>query len=213
VNQGGTRVVMGSLPVDLKASGALNEKWDGNWFTISNNNVEMIAPVSEFEELNDEQDVYWATVPAQLRLHGTREWIDVDLNFIIDTGDDEDDEPADAAAHEQGDDENDDEDDDEGHEEDVSGDFIYAIAWTAQGPREIDLDEGDELRPVYETIDPAGKEGLVVSQDPAHVIHIGDLDDLKVTETRMPPGKYLVGFEVRDLADRHSEQFVEVELK
>jgi hypothetical protein len=213
VNQGGTRVVMGSLPVDLNASGALNEKWDGNWFTISNNNVEMIAPVSEFEELNDEQDVYWATVPAQLRLHGTREWIDVDLNFIIDTGDDEDDEPADAAAHEQGDDENDDEDDDEGHEEDVSGDFIYAIAWTAQGPREIDLDEGDELRPVYETIDPAGKEGLVVSQDPAHVIHIGDLDDLKVTETRMPPGKYLVGFEVRDLADRHSEQFVEVELK
>jgi hypothetical protein len=28
----------------------------------------------------------------------------------------------------------------------------------------------------------------------------------------MPPGKYQVGFEVHDLAGRHSEQFVEVEL-
>jgi hypothetical protein len=190
-NQGGSRIIMGSLPVDLEDGGELKENWDGQWFTISNNDVELIAPVSDFEELSDEdgKDVYWATVPAQLRLHGTRGWIDVDLNFMIDL----DDEDGDG-------------------DQEVSGDFIYAVAWTPQGPRELDLAEGDELRPVYATIDAAGKEGLLASADAAHVIHIGDLDDLKVTETRMPAGKYQVGFEVHDLAGRHSEQFVEVEI-
>jgi hypothetical protein len=191
INQGGLRVIMGSLPVDLDAGGDLKENWDGRWFTISNNDVELVAPVSDFEELSDEdgKDVYWATVPAQLRLHGTREWIDVDLNFMIDLSDEDGD-----------------------GDEEVSGDFIYAVAWTRQGPRELDLDEGDELRAVYETVDAAGKEGLVAAADAAQVIHIGDLDDLKVTETRMPPGKYQVGFAVHDLAGRHSEQFVEVEI-
>jgi hypothetical protein len=191
INQGSTRVIMGSMPVDLDAGGDLKERWDGQWFTISNNDVELVAPVSDFEELSEAggKDVYWATVPAQLRLHGTRTWLDVDLNFLIDQSDEDGDE-----------------------DEEVSGEFIYAVAWTPQGPRELDLDEGDDLRPVYETIDATGKEGLVVSQDAAHVIHIGDLDDLKVTETRMPAGKYQVGFEVHDLAGRHSEQFVEVEI-
>lgn len=190
--QGGTRVIMGSLPVDLDAGGDLKEKWDGKWFTISNGDVELIAPISDFEELSDSgnEEAYWAAVPAQLHLHGTSEWIDVDLNFLVDLSDQDQDD-----------------------EEEVTGEFIYAVAWTAQGPREIDLDEGDDLRPVYETIDAQGKEGLVAAQGPGTVIHIGDLDDLTVSETRMPPGKYQVGFSVHDLAGRHSEQFVEVELR
>lgn len=185
--QDNERIVIGSIPIDLDASGDLKEEWDGEWFTISDNDGDFIAPVTEFEELSGHgnEDLYWAGVPAQLRMEGTREWLDVTLYFMLDFNDEE-----------------------------VSGDFIYAVEYTARGPREIDLDAGDDLRPVYEVINAAGESRPSVSADPKELIHIDDdVDDLKVGRSEVPPGRYQVGFVVSDLAGRQSEQLTEVDVE
>ena len=187
--QDNQRIVIGSIPIDLDAAGDLKQDWDGEWFTISDNDGEFIAPVTEFEELSGSgnEDLYWAGVPAQLRMAGTREWLDVTLYFMLDFQDDD---------------------------EEVSGDFIYAVEYTARGPREIDLDAGDDLRPVYEVIDASGESHPSVSADPKELIHIDDdADDLKVGRTEVPPGRYQVGFVVSDLAGRQSEQMTEVQVE
>ena len=182
----GAQVIFGSIPVDLDAEGDLKEEWDGEWFTITDQHVELIAPITSFEELSDAggDDVYWAGVPAQVRLHGTRGWIDVTLYFLLDF-----------------------------HGEDVSGDYIYAVEYGAHGAREIDLDAGDDLRPVYEVIDADGNEEPRVVDDPGHVIHLHDVDDLKVERSAVPPGNYQVGFVVNDLAGRRSDSFIDVEAR
>ncbi len=180
----GSRVVIGSIPVDLDSKGDLKEDWDGEWFTISDGNEEFIAPITSFEELSDgdEEDVYWAEVPAQLRVSGTTQWLDVTLGFVLDF-----------------------------KEEEVTGDFIYAVEYTRHGPREIDVDVGDDLRPMYEVIDAAGKAALAAAD--GHVMHIDDLDDLKVKRDPVPSGRYQVGFLVRSLGGRHSESFVDVDVE
>jgi hypothetical protein len=187
LTQDDQRIVIGSIPIDLDAGGELKEEWDGEWFTISDNDGDFIAPVTEFEELSERgnEDLYWAGVPAQLRMAGTRQWLDVTLYFMLDFDD-----------------------------EAVSGDFIYAVEYTPRGPREIDLDAGDDLRPVYEVIDAAGESHPSVSADPKELIHIDDdVDDLKVGRSEVPPGRYQVGFVVSDLAGRQSEQLTEVEVE
>ena len=187
--QDNQRIVIGSIPIDLDAGGDLKEEWDGEWFTISDNDGAFIAPVTEFEELsgNGNEDLYWAGVPAQLRMAGTREWLDVTLYFMLDFRD---------------------------KDEELSGDFIYAVEYTARGPREIDLDAGDDLRPVYEVIDANGESHPSVSADPKELIHIDDdADDLKVGRSEVPPGRYQVGFVVSDLAGRQSEQMTEVQVE
>jgi hypothetical protein len=181
------RIVIGSIPIDLNAAGDLKEEWDGEWFTISDNDGDFIAPVTEFEELSGagNEDLYWAGVPAQLRMDGTREWLDVTLYFMLDFNDEE-----------------------------VSGDFIYAVEYTPRGPREIDLDAGDDLRPVYEVIDAQGDSHPSVSSDPKELIHIDDdVDDLKVGRSAVPAGRYEVGFVVSDLAGRLSEQMTQIEIE
>ncbi len=187
IPQNDERVVIGSIPIDLKAGGDLKEDWDGEWFTISDNDGEFIAPITQFEELKDQGDeeLYWAGVPARLRIAGTAQWLDVTLYFELDFRDEE-----------------------------VSGDFIYAVQYTANGPREIDLDAGDDLQPVYEVINAAGVSRRSVSDDPAHLIHIDDdTDELRVKRSALPPGRYQVGFVVSDLAGRQSEQLTEVQLE
>jgi Clostripain family len=181
----GARTIIGAIPVDLDAAGDLNDEWDGEWFTITDQKLDFIAPITSFEELEEEgaEDIYWAEVPAQARLAGESEWFDVTLNFELDF-----------------------------RGEEVSGDFIYAVEYTRHGPREVDLDEGDELRPVYEVIDSSGQSSLEVVPGRENVLHIGDLDDLRVERTPVPPGRYQVGFEVLDLEGRRSERFVEVQV-
>ena len=182
--ENGARVIIGAIPVDLDAAGDLNDEWDGEWFTITDRHLAFIAPITSFEELEEgAEDIYWATVPAQVRLAGSKQWLDVTLNFELDF-----------------------------RGEEVSGDFIYAVEYTRHGPREIDLDEGDELRPVYEVIDAAGRSTLQVVPGEGKVLRIADLDDLQVERTAVPPGRYQVGFEVLDLEGRRSERFVDVQV-
>ena len=188
-SEDGEQVIMGAIPIDLDAAGDLKEDWDGKWFTITDHQTELIAPIAGFENIVDGEgdDVYWAAVPAQLRLSGTQEWLNVTLNFELKF---------------QGED-----------EEDVSGDFIYAVEYTRYGPREIELDAGDELRPVYTTIDAAGNEHPTAAEDDDQVLQITSPDDLQIARNAVPPGTYRAGFVVRDLEGRESESYVEVEIQ
>ena len=178
-------VIIGEIPVKPEAGGALDEEWDGEWFSITDQHLEFVAPITGFEELGEEggADLYWATVPAQLLIAHTKQWLDVTLNFVVDFREDS---------------------------EDVSGDFIYAVEFTPHGPREIDLEEGDALRMAYLTIDRDGNERLEPVAGAEHVMHLHDLEDLKVERSRVPAGSYKVGYVVEDLAGRVSDSFVEV---
>ncbi|MGB8326763.1 MAG: clostripain-related cysteine peptidase [Steroidobacteraceae bacterium] len=181
--QGDEQLIIGAVPVEPTASGGLKESWDGQWFTIRDAQTELICPITSFEELDDAQDVYWTAVPAQVRLQGTREWIDVTLNFILDF-----------------------------NGEELSGELIYAVEYSAHGPREIELQGGDDLRPVYFWIDASGKRTLTASDEESDVLHIDNVDDIKVGRSAVPAGNYRLGFLVRDLAGNTAEQFVAIEI-
>ncbi len=186
--EGSEEIVMGSVPVRPGSAGALDEEWDGAWFSIGDQQLDLIAPITSFEELGDDghEDLYWATVPAQLQVAGTDKWLDVTLNFVLDFADDS---------------------------EDVGGDFIYAVLYTRHGPREIDLEEGDALRMVYQVIDARGNERLRPVEDDAQVMHLHNLEDLKVERSHVPSGRYQVGFVVTDFDGKVSENFVAVEVE
>jgi len=181
-------IVIGAIPVKPGPGGELGEEWDGEWFTITDQHLEFIAPITGFEELAEQgqEDLYWATVPAQLRIAHTKAWLDVTLNFVLDFREDS---------------------------EEVGGDFIYAVEFTPHGPREIDIEEGDDLRLVYEVIAPDGTEQLRPVEGAEHVMHLHDLEDLKVERSQVPAGVYRVGFVVEDLAGRVADNFVEVEVR
>lgn len=185
VPQGDARVMIGSLPVEVSDAGELTEDWDGEWFAISDGDNEFICPITEFEEVDDKEDVYWAGVPAQVRLNGTAEWLDVTLSFLLDFT---------------------------AEGEDVSGELVYAVEQTAHGPREINLGAGDQVRPVYVMIDARGEETLTVDSDADKVLHLDRLDDIKVEEVRLPAGRYQVGFMIEDLAGNTNEQMTEIEI-
>lgn len=180
----GGETIIGSIPVEPDDKGELSESWDGDWFTIGNEARRIVVPIAELEELDDEDDVYWASVPVQVRLAGTRNWLDVTAYFELDfTGNA------------------------------VTGEFVYAVEQSAHAARELDLDEGDELRPVYVRIDGEGEEAFVPSTDPAHVIRIGADADLTIARERVAPGAYKLGFVARDLAGNVSVQYADVEVE
>jgi hypothetical protein len=122
-------LILGAIPAELDEKGQLKESWDGEWFTVGDGQTELVCPISDFEELNDNEDTYLAEVPAQVRFKGTNQWFDVSLYFYLDFNDEE-----------------------------VAGEFIYAFESTKSGPREIQLESGDEVRPVYLSYDARGNE-------------------------------------------------------
>jgi hypothetical protein len=181
IANGEKRIVIGSLPVEVSATGDLTEDWDGDWFAISDGEEEFVCPITDFQELNDENDVYWAAVPAQVRIQGRGVWIDVTLNFLLDFSG-----------------------------EDPTGDLVYAVEQGVHGPREIDLTAGDLLRPIYLSIDRDGAESLVPADDEEKVLRLDRPDDIKVEAMRLPKGRYEVGFLVEDLAGNTAEQLTEI---
>ena len=183
IPQGDARLMIGSLPVEVSDAGELTQDWDGEWFAISDGDNQFICPITEFEEVDDKEDVYWAGVPAQVRLNGTAEWLDVTLNFLLDF-----------------------------NGEEVAGELVFAVEETAHGPREINLGAGDQLRPVYVMIDARGEETLTVEDEAEKVLRLDRLDDIKVEEVRLPAGRYQVGFMIEDLAGNTSEQMTEIDV-
>jgi hypothetical protein len=177
-------IIIGSVPTEQDEKGILREVWDGEWFTISDGEKELIAPITGFQELDDEDDVYWVEVPAQVQFKDDDEWIDVTLYFLLDF-----------------------------NEDDVFGEFIYAFEFSEDGVREIELDAGDLLRPVYVLIDENGDESLIASEGADDILKIKNTDELTVELDYVDAGKYLIGFMATDFAENISEEYTEVTIE
>ena len=134
--------------------------------------------------MDENQDTFLAEVPAQVRLKGTKKWRDVTLYFLLDF-----------------------------NEEDVVGEFVYAFEFKKNQAREIDIDTGDSVRPVYLAIDNNGESDFIASDDENDVLNITEDDDITVGRDDVDPGKYLIGFSVTDYSGNSNEEFTEVELK
>ena len=184
ISENNEQIIIGELPTEPDDNGVLEEEWDGQWFTLGDGEKEVICPVTNFEELDDAEDLYWAEVPAQVHVKGTDEWIDVTLYFIVDF-----------------------------NGEEVTGEFVYAYEDTDWGPREIELDTGDEVRPVYVSIDAQGDENLIASDDVDDILKISNDSDLVVGRQDVGKGKYLIGFAVSDYAGNYNEAFVDVTIE
>ena len=176
-------LILGAVPAELDEKGQLKESWDGEWFTVGDGQTELICPITDFQELNDQEDTYLAEVPAQVRFKGTNQWFDVSLYFNLDFND-----------------------------ESVTGKFIYAFEETRFGPREIQLEAGDDVRPVYLSVDAKGKEQMKVSDNKDQVLHLKTAQGLRVGSRRVPKGTYEIGFVVTDFAGNSSEKFTTVKI-
>lgn len=177
-------IIIGAIPTEPDEKGNLIEEWDGSWFSIGDGTKEVICPISDFAEIDEGQDVYYVEVPAEVKYRGRREWNRVTLYFVIDFNDEE-----------------------------ASGEFVYAIIETKAGQREVTLDKGDSIRPVYISIDEEGDETEVSSTDPADILNISDKEEIYVGNMDVAPGDYSIGFLITDFAGNVSDKFVEVTIE
>lgn len=178
----GVQTVLGALPTEPDEKGHLKETWDGQWFTIGDKDKELVCPITAFEEIDAEQDKYWVVVPAEVRLKGTDQWFEVSLYFSTDFNDEE-----------------------------VTGEFVYAFEDTRHGPRQVDLEKGDEIRPVYYTIDSKGEEHFEASDDKDDILILDD-EGLTVGRDGVDKGDYRIGFVVTDLAGNKTVKFTDVKM-
>lgn len=176
-------IIIGSIPTEPDEKGVLHEEWDGSWFSIGDGTREVICPITDFAEIDEGKDIYYAEVPAQVKYRGRKEWNDVTLYFVIDFNDEE-----------------------------ASGEFVYAVMESKGVQREVKLDRGDSIRPVYLAIDDEGEESDVASTDPDDVLTISDKEDLYVGNMDVAPGDYSIGFLVTDFAGNVSDKFVDVKI-
>jgi hypothetical protein len=177
---GEEQLIYGSLPAKPDQNGILREEWGGVWLKISDGQKELFAPVTDSAQLEEDEELYWIEMPAQVRLRDDNRWRDVTLYFLLDN---------DANP--------------------VAGEFIYAFEFAEAGPREIVLDQGDLLRPVYLFIDKDGDENLIAPTDPDDLLRIKKLDDLTLRLDDVEPGNYLIGFTVTDFAGNYAEDYEE----
>lgn len=177
-------IIIGSVPTEPDEKGNLIEEWDGSWFSIGDATKEVICPITDFAEIDEGKDIYYVEVPAEVRYKGRKEWNRITLYFVIDFNDEE-----------------------------ASGEFVYAIIETKSGQREVKLDKGDSIRPVYLSIDENGDAEEVASTDAADILNITDKEDLYVGNMDVAPGDYSIGFLITDFAGNVSDKFVEVTIE
>lgn len=181
---GDDTVIFGAVPSEPDENGVLKEEWDGTWFAISDGKSELICPISDYRELDESGDKYYVEVPAQVRFKGRKEWNDITMYFLVDFKDEE-----------------------------ASGQFIYAFQDKNGVQREVDIDTGDSIRPVYIKVDKDGELEEVAHTDEADILKITADNGLFIGMTEVPKGNYLIGFSVTDLAGNSSEEFTEVEMQ
>jgi len=78
--------------------------------------------------------------------------------------------------------------------------------------REVKLDKGDSIRPVYLSIDDNGEESEVASTDEGDILYISDKEDLYVGNMDVAAGDYSIGFVITDFAGNVSSKFVDVKI-
>ena len=177
-------IIIGAIPTEPDEKGVLREEWDGRWFAISDGKNELICPITDFSELDNEKDIYYAEVPAQVQYKGRKEWHDITMYFVVDF-----------------------------NEEEATGEFVYAFQDKNGQQREVDLDTGDSIRPVYVSVKANGEMEDVAHTDPADILHITADDGLSIGMMDVAPGDYLLGFLVTDYAGNDNDNFVEVSVK
>ncbi|HMT09292.1 MAG TPA: clostripain-related cysteine peptidase [Pyrinomonadaceae bacterium] len=177
-------ILIGAIPTEPDEKGKLTETWDGTWFAISDGKVESICPITDFSEIDGQQDVYVVEVPAQARRKGRNTWKGVTLYFELDLSKDE-----------------------------PTGEFIYAFAESNGQQREFELHVGDSVRPVYVQITEDGEPEEIAATDESDYLTVSKDDGLFIGATEVATGDYLIGFLVTDLAGNDSESLVEVSMK
>ncbi|MBS1794978.1 MAG: hypothetical protein JSS81_14045 [Acidobacteria bacterium] len=177
-------IIIGAVPTEPDEKGLLHEEWDGSWFSIGDGKKEMICPITKFEELDEGQDTFYVEVPAQIRYRGTKQWHDVTLYFYLDF-----------------------------NQEEVVGEFVYAFEYKGSRGREVDVEAGDALRPVYVAVDAKGEIELIASDDADDILNVTEDDDITVGRMDVAPGKYLIGFTVTDYAGNSNDEFKEVTIE
>ncbi len=180
-SDGNRQIIIGALPTEPDDKGLLHEEWDGTWFTIGNEDTEVICPVTDFEEIAGKQDVFLVEVPAQIRFSGGRTWRDITMYFVLDLSKD-----------------------------DPVGEFVYAFEFHRGQAREVLLEPGDAVRPVYLAVDANGDTEEVASADAADIIKIKRADGIAVGGADVAAGKYLIGFLVTDYSGNSDAEFVDV---
>ncbi len=183
-NDNDRSVIIGSIPTAPDEKGLLEEEWDGSWFTISDGKNQQICPITGFDQLEDGKDEYMVEVPAQVRFAGGKQWRDITLYFLLDLSGD-----------------------------DASGEFVSAFEFVKGNLREIDLIEGDSIRPVYLAVDAQGEVEEIASTDPADVLRINGEDGLMIGNEDVPAGEYSIGFLVTDYAGNTTDKFVDVTIQ
>lgn len=182
IEDGDDQLVLGQVPAGVDEKGRLHEEWDGGWFTIGNSKTELVCPITEFDQVENEDEIYFVKVPAQVRPRGAVDWDDVTLFFFLTFADDGS----------------------------VIGEFVYAFEDTDSGPREYELDAGDSVRPVFVLYEANGDESYLASDEPEDILKLASADDLTVGYSDVDDGDYLIGFVVTDFAGNYSEDYVEV---
>jgi hypothetical protein len=182
IKDGDDQLVLGQVPAGVDEKGRLHEEWDGGWFTIGNSKTELVCPITEFDQVENEDEIYFVKVPAQVRPRGAVDWDDVTLFFFLTFADDGS----------------------------VIGEFVYAFEDTDSGPREYELDSGDSVRPVFVLYEANGDESYLASDEPEDILKLASADDLTVGYSDVDDGDYLIGFVVTDFAGNYSEDYVEV---
>ncbi len=176
--------IIGAVPTEPNEKGVLHEDWDGTWFTIGDGTNQVICPISDFQEIDEGKGNYFAEVPAQIRYKGRKDWRDVTLYFYVDYNKNE-----------------------------LEGEFVYAFQSVKGQIREVEINAGDSIRPVYIDIDNKGNSNDVAATDEHNILHIKDSAGLIVGNERVAPGKYLMGFVVTDFSGNTSEKFVDVTIE
>ena len=174
-------IIIGAIPTEPDEKGNLTEEWDGSWFSIGDGSKEVICPITDFAEIDEGKDIYYVEVPAQVRYKGKRDWKDITLYFVIDFNDEE-----------------------------ASGEFVYAVIEVKGLQREVKLDRGDSIRPIYLSIDDNGDESEIASTDEGDILNISDKEDLYVGNMDVAAGDYSIGFVITDFAGNVSDKFVDV---
>lgn len=178
------QIIIGAIPTQPDEKGVLQEEWDGSWFSIGDGQKELICPVTDFAELEEEQDTFLVEVPAQVRYEGEQEWRDIRLYFYLDF-----------------------------KEKEVVGEFIYAFEFRGKQPREVDILVGDSIRPVYLAVANNGDTEMIASDDENDILTITEDDNLTVGRMEVAAGKYLIGFTVSDFSGNTDEEFTEVTIE
>lgn len=179
-------IILGQWPAHPDANGKLVEHWDGGWFTIKDKDNQLICPVTDMEELEDAKNTYYVEVPVQVQYKDTEEWEDIFLYFYVDFS--------------------------EGEKMDVEGKFVYAFESGKDGASEVELSDGDKIRPVFVSYDKEGEEHLTASDDPKEFLSMDADAGLTVDYQPVPAGNYQAGFVVEDYSGNVEEEFTPVKI-